>query len=82
MAQLQPNRQGRPEAIRDLTFDLANLLATCGDTVDALDDYIADAKSANDPNLEQAFQQLRNAEAKHCEMVRQLIENQVKTNKF
>ncbi|HEX5416576.1 MAG TPA: hypothetical protein VFZ25_12975 [Chloroflexota bacterium] len=82
MAQLQPDRQGKPEAINNLTYDLATLLANCGDAVDALDEYIEDAKSCNDQDAVRVFQQMRDDETKHCDMVKRLIENQVKSGKF
>lgn len=82
MAQLQPNREGKPEAISNLTYDLATLLANCGDAVDALDDYIEDAKSCNDQDAVRVFQQMRDDETKHCDMVKRLIENQVRSGKL
>jgi rubrerythrin len=82
MAQMQPNRQGKPEAINNLTYDLATLLANCGDAVDALDEYIEDAKSCNDQDAVRVFQQIRDDENRHCDMVKRLIENQVRTGSF
>ena len=82
MAQMQPNRQGKPDALSDLTFDLATLLANCGDAVDALDEYIEDASKCNAQDAIRVFQQMRDDESRHCEMLKRLIENQVKIGQF
>jgi len=78
MAQMQPERQGQPEAISNLTFDLATLLANCGDAVSALDEYIEDANKCNDQDSVRVFQQMRDDETRHCQMLKRLIENHVK----
>jgi len=82
MAQLQPERQGKLEAISNLTYDLATLLANCGDAVDSLDEYIDDAKCCNEQDAVRVFQQMRDDETKHCDMVKRLIESHVRNGNF
>src|SRR5581483_12193370 len=59
MAQMQPIGGGKVEPMSNVVYDLATVLSNCGEAVDALDQYIDDAKSANDQDALKLFEQLR-----------------------
>lgn len=82
MAQMQPSQGGKMEAISDVTYDLVTTLSSCGEAVDSLDEYIDDAKRANDQDVVQLFERIRQDEARHCKELRSLIENLAKQGKF
>jgi len=82
MAKMQPQAGGKPEAMSDVVYDLVTVLANCGEAVDALDEYIDDARRENDQDALQIFEQIRQDEIKHCDMVRNAIGNLVKQGKF
>ena len=82
MTEMQPMSGGKIEGLDDVTYDLVTVLANCGEAIDALNDYIEDAKRENSPNVQQAFEQIRNDELRHCEMLRNVISDQAKQGKF
>ncbi len=82
MAQMQPIGGGKIEPMSNVVYDLATVLSNCGEAVDALNQYIDDAKSANDQDALKLFQQLRDDEIRHCDMTRSLIGNLAKQGKF
>ena len=82
MAQMQPMSGGKVEGLTDVSYDLVTVLANCAEAIDALDEYIDDAKRENIPNVLQAFEEIRNNELRHCDMLRTLISDQAKQGKF
>lgn len=82
MAQMQPRPGQKLEAMSDLAYDLATVLANCGEAVDALDEYIEDARRANMSEAARVLEQIREDEMRHCELVRNLISDLAKQGKF
>ncbi len=82
MAQMQPISGGKIEPMSDVVYDLATVLSNCGEAVDALNQYINDAKSANDQDALRLFEQLRDDEIRHCDMTRSLISKLAKQGAF
>lgn len=82
MAQMQPRSGGKIEAMSDVTYDLATVLANCGEAVDALDEYIEDARRQNISEAARVLEQIRQDEIRHCEMVRNLIGELAKQGKL
>ena len=82
MAQMQPIGGGKVEPMSDVVYDLTTVLSNCGEAVEALNQYIEDAKKANDRDAEQLFEKIREDEVRHCDLTRNLISNLVKQGKF
>ena len=82
MAQQHPMIGGKLEGMSNVTYDLATVLSNEGEAIDALDTYIEDAKKANDPDTQRLFEQIRTDEIHHCDLLRNLINSQVKQGKF
>ena len=82
MAQQHPVIGGKLEGMSNVTYDLATVLSNAGEAIDALDTYIEDAKKANDPNSQRLFEQIRDDEIRHCDLLSNLISNQAKQGKF
>ncbi len=82
MAQQHPMIGGKLEPMDNVTYDLVTELSSCGQAVDALDTYIEDAQKANNPDVTRLFEQIRDDEIRHCDMLRSLISKQVKEGKF
>lgn len=82
MSQMQPTSGGRVEPMNDVVYDIVTVLSNCGEAVDALDDYIDDAKESNDRDALQLFEKIREDEIRHCDMAKNLICNLVKQGKF
>ncbi len=82
MAQPLPTGSGKVEALSDVMYDVVTELYNCSTAVDALDMYIDDAKRENDHEALQAFQQMRQDELRHCEMLRKIIRDQVQQGTF
>ena len=81
MAQMQPIGS-TSEPMKDVSYDLVTILSNCGEAVDALDQYIDDAKRENDQNVLHLFEQIRQDEIRHCDMTKNLISELVKQGKF
>jgi hypothetical protein len=79
---MQPMSDGRVEGLSDVTYDLVTVLANCGEAVDALSLYIEDAKRDSDLDVQQAFEQIRSDEIRHCDTLRGLIADQAKSGKL
>jgi hypothetical protein len=75
-------RGAQSNGLNDLTYDMVTVLANCGEAIQALDRYIEDAKRDNSPNVQQCFEQIRDDELRHCEILRGLITDQAKQGKF
>ena len=82
MAQNQPVGAQRPEPMSDVTYDVVTVLSNCAEAVDALDEYIDDAKKSNDRDILNLFEKIRQDEVRHCQMAKNLIDNLVKQGKF
>ncbi|HUX87412.1 MAG TPA: hypothetical protein VMW65_10450 [Chloroflexota bacterium] len=82
MAQNQPTGTERVEAMSDVTYDIVTVLSNCAEAVDALDEYIDDAKKSNDRDALNLFENLRQDEIRHCDMTKNLIDNLVRQGKF
>ena len=82
MAQMQPTGSSKIEGLSDLTYDLVTVLANCGEAIDALGHYIEDAKRSNSPGLQNLFEQIREDEVRHCDMLRDIIRKQAEQGKF
>ncbi len=82
MAQQHPMISGKLEPMSNVTYDLVTELSSCGQAVDALDTYIEDAQKANNPDVTRLFEQIREDEIRHCDMLRDLISKQVKLGSF
>jgi hypothetical protein len=73
---------GLSEPMNDITYDFVTLLSNMGEAVDALNCYIEDAKNSNDPAALQVFEQIREDEIKHCDLLRDAICDKVKQGSF
>jgi hypothetical protein len=82
MANMQPMGRDKSTGLSDVTYDLVTVLANCGEAIEALSEYIEDAKRDNNPNVQQCFEQIRNDELRHCEILRTVISDQAKQGKF
>ncbi len=82
MAQMQPTPGGKIEAMSNVVYDLVTVLSNCGEAVDALDQYIEDARRENDTDALRVFEQIRDDEIRHCEMTRNVISNLAKQGKL
>lgn len=82
MAQQHPMIDGKLEGMSNVTYDVTTVLSNTGEAVDALDSYIEDAKKENDPEAQRIFEQIRDDEIRHCDLLRDLIRDQVKQGKF
>ncbi len=82
MAQQHPVIDGKLEGMTNVTYDVATVLSNAGEAVDALDSYIEDAKKENNPEAQRIFEQIRDDEIRHSDLLRDLIRNQVKQGKF
>lgn len=82
MAQMQPSSGSQFEGLSDVSYDLITVLANCGEAVDALGEYIEDARRTNSPDVVNLFEQIRIDEARHCEMLRDVIRDKAKQGKF
>jgi hypothetical protein len=82
MANMQPMGRDQSNGLSDVTYDLVTVLANCGEAIQALDEYIQDAKRDSNPSVQQVFQQIRDNELRHCEILRGVIADQAKQGKF
>lgn len=82
MAQQQPSGASKLEPMSDITYDIVTVLSNCAEAVDALDEYVDDAKRANDRDVLNLFEEIRKDEMRHCDLARNLINNLVKQGKF
>ena len=82
MEQQLPMVGGKVEGMSNVTYDLVTVLSSTGEAIDALDTYIEDAKKANNREVQQLFEQIRQDELRHCESLRNLITNQAKQGKL
>ena len=82
MAQPQPTTGGKMEGLSDLAYDLVTTLSECGEAIDVLDQYIDDAKRANENNVCRVFEEIRSDEVKHCNMLRNAIDQMCRQGKF
>jgi hypothetical protein len=85
VAQMQPesSRQtGKKEALSDVTYDIVTELSRCADAVDVLDEYIDDAREANDQQVVKIFEQLREDNVRACDMLRDLVKREVQQGKI
>lgn len=78
----QPTSGGKIEAMSDVLYDIVTELSNCGRAVDALDEYLDDAKKANDREVLDVFEQIRQDSMRHCDMLRGLIANRVNQGMF
>jgi hypothetical protein len=79
---MQPMSSSKFEGLSDLDYDLVTVLANCGKAVAALGDYIEDATLSNSPECRTLFEQIREDEVRHCDMLRNIIREQAKLGKF
>jgi hypothetical protein len=82
VAQRQPEREPQDAPISNVVFDLVTELSNCGQAIDALDLYIDDANQESNPEAARVFEQIREDELRHCEMLRNAIRELVRQNKF
>ena len=82
MAQQQPMLGGKIEPMSNVTYDLVTELSNAGEAVEVLGTYIEDARKANNSDATKLFEQIREDEIRHCEMLRNLISSEVKQGKF
>ena len=82
MAQQQPLTGGKVEPMSNITYDLVTELSQEAQSVDVLNQYIDDARRENNTDVLRIFEQIRNDEMRHCDMLKRCIENQVKSGKF
>ncbi len=82
MAQTQPMSGNKIEGLSNVTYDLVTVLANCGEAIDALGDYIQDAQRENSPEVAKVFQQIRDDDLRHCDMLRNVISEKAKQGKF
>jgi rubrerythrin len=97
MAQMNPSSQNQGQmrgqsmgggqgqsdtGLSDLAYDVVTLLSECGQAAEAMNDYIDDAREANDQQVAQLFEQIRQDYIRHAEMLRQAVNQLVKQGKF
>lgn len=82
MAQMQPGQGRKVDGMSNVTYDLVTVLSNCGQAVEALDDYIDDAKRAQDSNVQQLFEKIRQDAVDNCQRTQRAIENLAKQGKF
>lgn len=90
MAQNQPMRQNQQSGsqqqgnpgLSDVAYDVVTVMSNCGDAIDALEEYIQDCKDANDQDVARIFEQIRQDEVRHCQMLRDALTNLVRQGKF
>ncbi len=91
MAQAQPMGEGGRQAgsqkamqvgLSNVLYDLVTVLSNCGEAVEALDQYLDDARQAKDTDVVNLFEQIRQDEVRHCEMTRQIIDKMVRQGKL
>lgn len=82
MAQMQPAPGAKREPISNVTYDLVTELSRCADAVEALDEYIEDSQREGNTDIQQLFQQMRDDEQRHCDMIRDAIKKQVQKGTF
>ncbi len=70
------------EAMSDLNYDLVTTLAECMDSVYVLNTYLEDAREAGNKEAEQVFDQIRQDELRHCQMLKQAISQQCQNGQF
>lgn len=76
MAQARP-AGGQPEGISNVLYDVVTELSDCSRAVDALDEYIDDAREENVPEVARVFEQIRQDELRHCDRLRGLLRDLV-----
>lgn len=81
MAQMS-SRLGRPSAISDVNYDLVTTLAEDLEAIDVLNTYVEDAQKAGDADAERIFNQIREDELRHCDMLKRVIEDRCRQGKF
>ncbi len=81
MAQAYQQTQGR-DAISNVSYDLVTSLSEDLDAVDVLSTYIEDCNRAGDQELANIFNQIRQDEMRHCDMLKKAIEDRCKQGKF
>jgi hypothetical protein len=79
---MQPATGAKPGPISDVSYDLVTELSQCADAVETLDIYIADCQREGKGEIQLLFQQMRDDEQRHCDMLRDAIKNQVQQGKF
>ena len=88
MAQSQPmgggsmQTAGQSQPLSNVLYDLVTVMSNCGQAVQALGDYIADARKDNDPDIIDLFEKLRQDEIQHCTMTRDVLDKFVCQGKF
>lgn len=82
MAEQHPMIGGKLEGMSNVTYDLVTVLSNAGEAIDALASYIDDAKKAGDSEVQRFFEQMREDEIRHCDMLRNLIDSQAKHGKL
>jgi hypothetical protein len=82
MAQMQSSSPGMPKPLSDVTFDIVTELHECGRATSILQTYIDDASKANDSEAARVFEQIRQDKLRHCEMLRDLVSDEVTQGRF
>ncbi len=76
----QTGSQTQP--LSNLTYDLVTVMHHCGEAVEALGKYIADARKENDPDAANLLEQIRQDASRHCDLTRDVLDKRVKQGKF
>ena len=88
MAQQQhPKERGSNGAeseypIKNTLYDLVTVMSHCGKSIEALDEYLKDARAANEREVAELFEKIRDSEANNCRMSKDLLDRMVKAGKF
>jgi len=88
MAQNQPAKERLPEGsqfeypIKNTLYDLVTVMSHCGKSIEALDEYLMDARASNEREIVDLFEKIRESEASNCRMAKDLLDRMVKAGKF
>lgn len=85
MAQSQPapqGAQGQRYPIKNTFYDLITVMSHCGKSIEVLDEYLQDARTANNQDIVSLFEQIRQDEVRHCQMAQNVLDKMVKQGTF
>jgi hypothetical protein len=82
MAQMQSSPSGMPKPLNDVTYDIVTELHEAGRATSILKTYIDDASKVNDSEAARVFEQIRQDKLRHCEMLRDLVKDEIQQGRF
>ena len=64
--------------IKNTLYDLVTVMSHCGKSIEVLDEYLKDARAANDHEVVDLFEKIRDSEINNCRMSKDLLDRMVK----